>query len=79
MNDSMTYVDVDGHILEPPNMWLDYIEPEYRDGAVQILLDDKGGEPGVPEAGDGRHHVLDDFWREALGRLVEQHQAGGAE
>ena len=42
MNDSITYVDVDGHILEPPTMWLDYIEPEYRDGAVQILLDDKG-------------------------------------
>ena len=42
MNDSMTYVDVDGHILELPNIWLDYIEPEYRDGAVQILLDDKG-------------------------------------
>ena len=42
MNDAMTYVDVDGHILEPPNMWKEYIEPEYRDGAVQILLDDKG-------------------------------------
>ena len=42
MNDSITYVDVDGHILEPPTMWLDYIEPEYRDGAVQILLDNKG-------------------------------------
>ena len=42
MTDSINYVDVDGHILEPPDMWKDYVEPEYRDRTVQVLLDEKG-------------------------------------
>ena len=42
MNRHFSYVDVDGHILEPPGMWREYIEPEYRDRAVKIDLDDQG-------------------------------------
>ncbi|MCH8087400.1 MAG: amidohydrolase [Chloroflexi bacterium] len=42
MANQMHYIDVDGHILEPPNMWKEYIEPEYRDRAVKIDLDDQG-------------------------------------
>ena len=42
MDNSMTYVDVDGHILEPSNMWKEYIEPEFRERTVEILLDEKG-------------------------------------
>jgi predicted TIM-barrel fold metal-dependent hydrolase len=37
-------VDADGHILEPPDLWLQYIEPQYRDRAVRIDHDEKGWE-----------------------------------
>jgi predicted TIM-barrel fold metal-dependent hydrolase len=35
-------VDADGHILEPPDLWETYLEPQYRDRALRIVLDDKG-------------------------------------
>jgi uncharacterized protein len=35
-------VDADGHILEPPDLWETYIDPEYRDRALRIVLDDDG-------------------------------------
>jgi len=35
-------VDADGHILEPPNLWERYLEPQYRDRAVRIRKDERG-------------------------------------
>ena len=35
-------VDADGHILEPATMWEDYIDPEFRDRALRIVLDENG-------------------------------------
>jgi predicted TIM-barrel fold metal-dependent hydrolase len=35
-------VDADGHILEPPDLWETYIDPQYRDRALRIVLDDNG-------------------------------------
>jgi len=35
-------VDADGHILEPPDLWETYLEPQYRDRALRIVRDDKG-------------------------------------
>ncbi len=32
-------VDADGHVLEPRNTWLDYIEPRFRDRAIRIERD----------------------------------------
>lgn len=29
-------VDADSHVLEPPNLWLDYLEPKFRDRAIYI-------------------------------------------
>jgi predicted TIM-barrel fold metal-dependent hydrolase len=37
-------VDADGHILEPPDLWLKYIDPQYRDRAIRIDHDEKGWE-----------------------------------
>ncbi|MGH7857149.1 MAG: amidohydrolase family protein [Candidatus Binatia bacterium] len=37
-------VDADGHILEPRNTWLDYIEPGFRERAIRITDDDRGDE-----------------------------------
>jgi predicted TIM-barrel fold metal-dependent hydrolase len=45
-------VDADGHILEPPDLWENYLEEEYRDRALCIRVDDEGFEyleiGGVP-------------------------------
>jgi predicted TIM-barrel fold metal-dependent hydrolase len=35
-------VDADGHILEPLNLWLDYIDPAYRDRAPQLVTNANG-------------------------------------
>src|SRR2546425_373772 len=29
-------IDADGHVLEPPDMWEKYIDPEFRDRAIRI-------------------------------------------
>ena len=35
-------VDADGHILEPPTLWEDYIDPQFRDRALRFQLDENG-------------------------------------
>jgi len=35
-------VDADGHILEPLNLWTDYIEPAYRDRAPRLVTNNHG-------------------------------------
>ena len=42
MSTTTPYIDVDGHILEPANLWMDYIEPKFRDRTLKIAEDDKG-------------------------------------
>ncbi len=37
-------IDADGHILEPPDLWRKYLEPKYRDRAIQIKVGDDGYE-----------------------------------
>ncbi len=37
-------VDADGHLLEPADLWLKYIDPQYRDRAIRIDHDEKGWE-----------------------------------
>ncbi len=47
-------VDADGHVLEPRNTWIDYIEPGLRDRAIRIEKDDEGIEVLLV---DGRPHL----------------------
>ena len=35
-------VDADGHILEPPDLWENYIDPKFRDRALRITIDENG-------------------------------------
>src|SRR5437899_3362434 len=35
-------VDADGHVLEPADTWLEYLEPRYRDRAIRIARDEQG-------------------------------------
>ena len=43
---SRTYniIDADGHVLEPPDFWQEYIDPAYRDRAPQLFVDTDGQE-----------------------------------
>src|SRR4029434_8732776 len=45
MNDTPgRVVDADGHILEPADLWVKYLEPAYRDRAIRIPRDHEGYE-----------------------------------
>ena len=37
-------VDSDGHVLEPADTWMKYIDPTYRDRAIRIARDEQGYE-----------------------------------
>ena len=37
-------VDADSHVLEPPTLWLDYLEPRFRDRAIHIRNTPEGEE-----------------------------------
>jgi uncharacterized protein len=37
-------VDSDGHVLEPSDTWVKYIDPAYRDRAIRIARDEQGYE-----------------------------------
>src|SRR5713101_4285646 len=37
-------IDADGHILETPDAWETYIDPQYRDRAIRIRTDREGHE-----------------------------------
>ncbi len=36
-------VDADGHVIERPEMWTEYVEPAYRDRAPRFVQDENGG------------------------------------
>ena len=38
----MKFVDIDGHILEPPNLWVENLEPKWRDRAMRFVDDEEG-------------------------------------
>ena len=48
-------VDADGHVLEPEDMWRRFLEPQWRDRAIRIAVDDEGMENLLI---DGRPHML---------------------
>jgi len=35
-------IDADGHILEPPDLWENYIDPQYRDRTIRIRTNREG-------------------------------------
>ena len=36
-------VDADGHVIERPDLWAEYVEPEYRDRAPRFVREERGG------------------------------------
>jgi len=47
----MVTVDADGHVMEPADLWLRYLEPEFRDSA----------EPDESLTGPALEHLGEDF------------------
>ncbi len=43
MSVSNLVVDCDSHVMEPPDLWERYLEPEYRDRAIKIVRDPADG------------------------------------
>lgn len=41
---SYNVIDADGHVCEPPDLWLKYTEPKFRDLAPRIVIDKDGKE-----------------------------------
>jgi uncharacterized protein len=52
--ESVVTVDADGHVLEPRDTWLRYLEPNLRDRAIRIERDAEGVEVLLA---DGRPHA----------------------
>ncbi len=56
-------IDSDGHVLEPADMWLNYIEPKFRDLAPRIVVNEEGaeilhlGDREMTDNGPGRRRV----------------------
>ena len=44
LNKEFFLFDADAHVLEPPNLWEDYLESEFRDRAIKFRVNDKGVE-----------------------------------
>ena len=44
MNAQSTIIDADGHIVEPPALWQEYVELAFRDRIPQVVKDDEGVE-----------------------------------
>ena len=47
-------IDADGHILEPFDLWDEYMDPKFRDRAPQLVKGENGKERLVIEEQDGR-------------------------
>ena len=37
-------IDIDSHVLEPPDLWINNLEPRYKDRALRFEVDEKGWE-----------------------------------
>ena len=35
-------VDADGHIMEPPDLWIDNLESKFKSRAMRLRSDDEG-------------------------------------
>src|SRR5271167_4711593 len=44
MAQTYNVIDADGHILEPPDLWEQYMEPRYREGCPKLITLDNGAE-----------------------------------
>ncbi|MGH9235300.1 MAG: amidohydrolase family protein [Acidimicrobiales bacterium] len=60
-------VDADGHVLEPPDLWERYIDPQHRDRALRIVRDERDLEE--LEIGGQRSHMSRRGFPSTLGAM----------
>jgi len=44
MDRAYNVIDSDGHVLEPLDLWQNYIDPAFRDRAPRLFIDEDGKE-----------------------------------
>jgi len=85
---SAPIVDADAHVLEPPDLWLRYIDPAFRDRAIRVREDEAGeylevdGSPLVRSRGQlhklgGYGIPLHELDRDTRRRYAESSPAAG--
>ena len=42
MDRAYNVIDSDGHVLEPLDLWVNYIDPAFRDRAPRLFIDEDG-------------------------------------
>jgi predicted TIM-barrel fold metal-dependent hydrolase len=42
MDEAQLLIDVDGHVLEPPDMWRRYVDPKWRERAIRVRRGEDG-------------------------------------
>ena len=67
---SARIVDADGHIMEPPNLWIDNLESRYKDRAMRLRTDNQGLE--YLEIDGKQSRVLNGGQLGSLGLLDEE-------
>ena len=65
---SRTYnvIDSDGHVLEPPEFWRTYIDPQYRDRLSTVSRDTLTVQGNTLGAAATAAFLAGPLWREAL-------------
>ena len=73
-------IDADGHILEPPDLWENYIDPKFREICPKVLVAENGGEilriegDDAIDLGRGKKHRRSTLkrapWRDASVRPI---------
>src|SRR5579883_754397 len=75
MKNGELVIDADGHILEPPDLWERYLEPQYRDRAIRLKRDDEGWEYLEIDRKPSRYCARGALTRlGSMGRQIEQMQ-----
>ncbi|MYE13559.1 MAG: amidohydrolase family protein, partial [Gammaproteobacteria bacterium] len=83
MRNGFRVLDTDAHMMEPPSIWRDYIDPNFADRAPQIG-DMGNGRPGMMVEGmpitkqDGNYPMHSKEFLEAAARGMEKHEAARA-
>ena len=83
MRNGYRVLDTDSHMMEPPSIWRDYIDPNFADRAPQIG-DMGNGRPGMMVEGesitrqDGNYPMHSREFLEAAARGMEKHEAARA-
>ena len=72
-------IDIDSHVLEPPDLWVENIEAKYKDRALRFEKDEKGWEYMCVDNAHHHGYFLDGgiFGRAGAGQPDRPHPIRG--